>query len=190
MDEAVREGDDEEPPVEEVADELAPEESVEEPAPEESAEEPSLEDSADELPDEDLTADAEDEELAVDEEAEEQPEEESATDDDSDSSSARPYRRRPSPIPDRAAGRRPRAAALTFLDGTTIDLSGRSAGGDRIKSVPELVGLLRAAGRGLPQNKPLPSLRWETYVADLIDLLLRKGVVTEQEILENLLKYD
>ncbi len=86
-------------------------------------------------------------------------------------------------------GRRPRAAALTFLDGTTIDLTGHPTpvSDESIASVPELIALLRASGRGEPIPKQLPSARWETYMADLIELLVGKGLLTEEEILKRLL---
>jgi hypothetical protein len=86
--------------------------------------------------------------------------------------------------------RRLRAAALTFLDGTTIDLGGRHArtGEGRIANVAELVSLLRAAGRGETAHAPPSWLRWEACMAGLIELLLHKGIVTEDEVLEHLVR--
>lgn len=81
-----------------------------------------------------------------------------------------------------------RAVALTFLDGTTIEISGSKQEDEegRIQSVPELVALLRASARGAALPKQLPSKNWEEYVANLIELLVRKRLLSEEEILEAL----
>ena len=86
--------------------------------------------------------------------------------------------------------RRLRAAALTFLDGTTIDLGGRHArtGEGQIANVAELVSLLRAASRGETAHAPPSWLRWEACMAGLIELLVHKGIVTEDEVLEHLVR--
>ena len=92
------------------------------------------------------------------------------------------------PPPKPRARVRPRALALTLLDGTTIELKGSTHKEDeKISSVPELVSLLRAAAKGSPLPKPLPSTRWELYVAHLIELLVSKRLLTEEEILERLI---
>jgi hypothetical protein len=87
--------------------------------------------------------------------------------------------------PNRAA--RARALALTLLDGTHLEFKGATQRErNRIESVPELVSLLRASASGEPVDKPLPSARWEHYVASLIELLVSKRILDEEEILERL----
>ena len=39
-----------------------------------------------------------------------------------------------------------------------------------------------------PSSKKLPSRHWEFYAAALIELLVRKRVLTEEEVLDSLLK--
>lgn len=89
------------------------------------------------------------------------------------------------PAEDHARARaRARALAMTLLDGTTIALKGREK--TRITSVPELVSLLRASANNEPHAKPLPSTRWEHYIATLIELLVSRRVLDEEELLERL----
>jgi hypothetical protein len=97
---------------------------------------------------------------------------------------AHPAEAHRSPEDHARAKARARALAMTLLDGTTIALKGRER--NRITSVPELVSLLRASANGEAHAKPLPSTRWEHYVAAIIELLVSKRVLDEQELLDRL----
>ncbi len=79
--------------------------------------------------------------------------------------------------------------ALTLLDGTTIKLPGHDAGSEtpQLPSIQELVAALRARSQGeAPATGPEP--RWEPIVAALLSLLLRKGFISDRELLEELTK--
>ena len=84
--------------------------------------------------------------------------------------------------------------ALTLLDGTTIQLPARRG---RTPSSPDLtpahtdltardlVAALRAVGHGADASQILgESTRWETIVASLISVLLRKGLIADWEFIE------
>jgi hypothetical protein len=90
----------------------------------------------------------------------------------------------------RQTGKARRAIALTLLDGTTISLAAaeRDDAGAAIASVPELVSLLRAAARGERLAKPLPDLTWEAWIANLVELIVRKRVLEEDDVLAALLR--
>jgi type IV pilus assembly protein PilB len=97
------------------------------------------------------------------------------------------------------AQRRKRGRQLTLLDGTTIKLptekkrvTGRrrsepSPSGD--VSAADLVAALRAAAHGVDSTDVLgESLRWEKMMAALLTLLLRKHLILERELLDELKK--
>jgi hypothetical protein len=80
--------------------------------------------------------------------------------------------------------RRRRSVSLTLLDGTRIDLgSGTSSRGGTAETVAELVQLLRLSGKGEPVPKPLPHAHWELFLADLIELLVERGVLSEEDVM-------
>ena len=99
------------------------------------------------------------------------------------------------------AQRRKRGRQLTLLDGTTIKLptaaKKRSAG--RRSSAPspnnddltakDLLAALRAAAHGVDSTDVLgENLRWEKMMAAVLTLLLRKHLILERELLEELKK--
>ena len=98
------------------------------------------------------------------------------------------------------AQRRKRGRQLTLLDGTTIKLPSakkRSAG--RRSSAPspssddltakDLLAALRAAAHGVDSTDVLgENLRWEKMMAAVLTLLLRKHLILERELLEELKK--
>jgi len=82
--------------------------------------------------------------------------------------------------------------ALTLLDGTTIQLPARRG---RTPSSPapteteltarDLVAALQAVGHGVDASEILGSTpRWETIVATLISVLLKKGLIADWEFIE------
>ncbi len=98
--------------------------------------------------------------------------------------------------------RRKRGRQLTLLDGTTIKLPTAAATKKRIPgrrrsdpsphddfSAADLVAALRAAAHGVDSTDVLgESLRWEKVMAALLTLLLRKHLILERELLEELKK--
>jgi type IV pilus assembly protein PilB len=90
------------------------------------------------------------------------------------------------------ATRRRKRLELTLLDGTTLKLpSGRGAGGgsDDEPSGAEIVAALRAAARGADAGHVLgDNVRWEKMMAVVLDLLLRKHLILERELLDALKK--
>ncbi|MET0593667.1 MAG: hypothetical protein ABW133_13270 [Polyangiaceae bacterium] len=103
--------------------------------------------------------------------------------------------------------RRKRGRQLTLLDGTTIKLptvggaaatkkraAGRrrsepSPGGEESFSAADLLAALRAASHGVDSTDMLgESLRWEKVIAAVLTLLLRKHLILERELLEELKK--
>jgi len=97
------------------------------------------------------------------------------------------------------AHKRKRGRQLTLLDGTTIKLPAatkRSTGRRRSEPSPkddltaaDLVAALRAAAHGVDSADVLgESLRWEKMMAAVLTLLLRKHLLLEHELLEELRK--
>jgi type IV pilus assembly protein PilB len=98
------------------------------------------------------------------------------------------------------AQRRKRGRQLTLLDGTTIKLptaakkrSGRrsshpSPNSDEL-TAKDLLAALRAAAHGVDSTDVLgENLRWEKMMAAVLTLLLRKHLILERELLEELKK--
>lgn len=100
--------------------------------------------------------------------------------------------------------RRKRGRQLTLLDGTTIKLptaavkkrpAGRRrsepspGGGEESFSAADLLAALRAASHGVDSTDMLgETLRWEKVMAAVLTLLLRKHLILERELLEELKK--
>jgi len=95
--------------------------------------------------------------------------------------------------------RRKRGRQLTLLDGTTIKLpTAKKRSSGRRSSAPspnddltaaDLVAALRAAAHGVDSTDVLgESLRWEKMMAALLTLLLRKHLILERELLDELKK--
>jgi type IV pilus assembly protein PilB len=97
---------------------------------------------------------------------------------------------------------RKRGRQLTLLDGTTIKLptteAKKAATSPRRRSEPapaedltaaDLLAALRAAAHGVDSGDLLgESLRWEKAMAALLSLLLRKHLILERELLDELKK--
>jgi hypothetical protein len=111
-----------------------------------------------------------------------------------------PPSRRPSSIPP-SDWRDPRRAqlrkglSLTLLDGTTITLPGAGKPGEGAPlqktepTVRDLIAALRASARGADASEVLGDrARWESMFAALLSVLVRKGLLTEAEFLEELEK--
>lgn len=98
------------------------------------------------------------------------------------------------------AQRRKRGRQLTLLDGTTIKLptaaKKRATGRRRSDPSPhdeisaaDLIAALRAASHGVDSTDVLgESLRWEKMMAAVLTLLLRKHLIFDHELLEELKK--
>lgn len=88
--------------------------------------------------------------------------------------------------------RRARALSLTLLDGTTIRLPNQPT-----KKEPsgltarDIVSALRAASHGADADSSIAvgeNLEWEPVVAALLSILLRKGLIADWELVEELRK--
>jgi type IV pilus assembly protein PilB len=97
------------------------------------------------------------------------------------------------------AQRRKRGRQLTLLDGTTIKLptaTKRPAGRRRSEPAPsgdltinDLLAALRAAAHGVDSTDVLgENMRWEKMMAAVLTVLLRKHLILERELLEELKK--
>jgi len=97
------------------------------------------------------------------------------------------------------AQRRKRGRQLTLLDGTTIKLpTDKKRLGGRRRSEPspsddlsanDLLAALRAAAHGVDSTDVLgENLRWEKMMAAVLTLLLRKHLILERELLDELKK--
>jgi hypothetical protein len=83
--------------------------------------------------------------------------------------------------------RKRKQVELTLLDGTTLRLP--SAGRGKEVSAAEIVEALRAVARGGQAGEVLgENLRWEKMMAVILDLLLRKHLILERELIEALKK--
>lgn len=95
------------------------------------------------------------------------------------------------------ARRRPgRMVSLTFLDGTTIALPARPAGGRKSTfasqeglTARDFISALRAASHGQDASQVLGEKpQWEPVVAALLSLMLKKGLIADWELVEELRK--
>lgn len=110
----------------------------------------------------------------------------------------------PDPTPARtAAPRKQRMISLTLLDGTTIQIpaqrrrlteeppapetAGATEHGDRL-TTHDLVAALRAVAHGADPGETLGDTRWESVVAALLTLLMKKQLITDWEFAETLAK--
>lgn len=116
---------------------------------------------------------------------------------------SQPPARTPSAPPPAAAAapeparRRPgRMVSLTLLDGTTIALPGRPAGGRKPTfasqeglTARDFITALRAASQGADASAVLGEKpQWEPVVAAVLSLLLKKGLIADWELVEELRK--
>jgi type IV pilus assembly protein PilB len=104
---------------------------------------------------------------------------------------AAPLARRAKISDEERARRRPRTLNLTFLDGTTIALPQAKkpeATPDKL-TTEELIAALREASRGKDPSQILGEpVRWEPIVAALLSILVRKGLIADWELIEELRK--
>ncbi len=79
-----------------------------------------------------------------------------------------------------------RRFALTLLDGTTLSFTPAKKTGrkDGRLSREDLLAGLRAAAAGTPMDDFLPAEKWQSYMAALLDILMRKGLVLYDEFYE------
>ena len=79
--------------------------------------------------------------------------------------------------------------SLTLLDGTTIGLPPKKPAASRENmSAKELVAALRAAVHGGDAEAHGEPQRWEPVVAALLAVLVKKGIITDAEFVEELRK--
>lgn len=92
------------------------------------------------------------------------------------------------PAPDSGRGvRRRTSSSLTLLDGTTVLVPSAKSADEGKVTARDIVSALRARTHGADAPEILgENPRWEAYVAALLSLLLRKGLVSERELLEEL----
>lgn len=123
---------------------------------------------------------------------------------------SQPPARRPSSVPppaaapvaaapptEGAARRRPgKMVSLTFLDGTTIALPSRPAGGRKSTfasqeglTARDFISALRAAAHGADATEVLGEKpQWEPVIAAVLSILLKKGLIADWELVEELRK--
>lgn len=80
---------------------------------------------------------------------------------------------------------------LTLLDGTTVRLpsqGGRAAATDRRLTAHDLIAALQAKAEGKDVSALLPDSSWETLLATLLSLLVRKGLVADWEFVDEYMK--
>jgi type IV pilus assembly protein PilB len=106
----------------------------------------------------------------------------------------------PPSTPEGAARRRPggkgKMVSLTLLDGTTIALPSRPKGGRASAfasqeglTASDFVSALRAASHGADASEILGEKpQWEPVVAALLSILLRKGLIADWELVDELRK--
>jgi hypothetical protein len=94
--------------------------------------------------------------------------------------------------PPRSSAPSRRGVSVTLLDGTTISLPGSrvpAAPKEPEASARDVVAALRAAARGADVREVLgENPRWEQMFAALLAILLRKGLLTDREFLDELEK--
>lgn len=104
---------------------------------------------------------------------------------------------RRSDLPPRRSSRPPPSGAklvsLTLLDGTTIQLPARSARKSFIQddalTARDVISALRAAAHGADASEILGNrTQWEPIMAALLSILIRKGLVGDAELMDELRK--
>ena len=80
--------------------------------------------------------------------------------------------------------------SLTLLDGTTVNLpTSKTAGSGDGLTARDVVSALRATAHGADATEILgDKAQWEPIVAALLSILLRKGLITDWEFVEELRK--
>jgi type IV pilus assembly protein PilB len=103
---------------------------------------------------------------------------------------------RPRSEPPRRSSRPPAGAklvSLTLLDGTTIQLPARSNKKSFISddglTARDVISALRAAAHGADASEILGNrTQWEPIVAAILQILIRKGLISDEELMEELRK--
>ncbi len=86
-------------------------------------------------------------------------------------------------------GKKAPAIALTLLDGTQILLPSAKPPDEATVTARDIVSALRARAHGADATEILGAdPKWESYVVALISLLLRKGLVSDRELVDELSK--
>jgi type IV pilus assembly protein PilB len=86
-------------------------------------------------------------------------------------------------------GKKAPAIALTLLDGTQILLPSAKPPDEATITARDILSALRARAHGADATEILGAdPKWESYVVALISLLLRKGLVSERELVDELSK--
>lgn len=92
------------------------------------------------------------------------------------------------PEPQKLTKRRgPKMITLTLLDGTKVRLPAPSAKSEEAEerlTTRDLIAALRARTQGKDVSRVLPDNDWESLVAALLSLLMRKGLVADWEFVE------
>lgn len=103
----------------------------------------------------------------------------------------------PPSAPEAAVRRRPaKMVSLTLLDGTTIALPSRPSGGRKSTfasqeglTARDFISALRAASHGADATEILGEKpQWEPVVAAVLSILLKKGLIADWELVEELRK--
>ena len=100
-----------------------------------------------------------------------------------------PEPEKPEPEPEKPRKRRgPKMITLTLLDGTKVRLPAPSTEtseeAEARLTTRDLVAALRARTQGKDVSRVLPDSDWESLVAALLSLLMRKGLVADWEFVE------
>lgn len=103
---------------------------------------------------------------------------------------------RPRSEPPRRSSRPPpggKLVSLTLLDGTTIQLPARSNKKSFISddglTARDVISALRAAAHGADASEILGNrTQWEPIVAAILQILIRKGLISDEELMEELRK--
>jgi type IV pilus assembly protein PilB len=95
--------------------------------------------------------------------------------------------------PDSERGRRrARMLSLTLLDGTQIKLptqKKKAAEGESTLTARDIISALRATAHGADASEILgEQVKWEPIVAALLSILLRKGLIADWELVEEIRK--
>lgn len=86
-------------------------------------------------------------------------------------------------------GKKAPAIALTLLDGTQILLPSAKPPDEATVTARDILSALRARAHGADATEILGAdPKWESYVVALVSLLLRKGLVSERELVDELSK--
>jgi len=98
------------------------------------------------------------------------------------------------PIPPRPEGAEPRRGrakmlSLTLLDGTTVQLPSGAGAKPEGLTARDFISALRASSHGADASDVLGEhAQWEPVVAALLSILLRKGLIADWELMEELRK--